>query len=75
MGKGCMARISVGEKGLTLVQAVKALGLAETGGQAKAMIREGFFVVNGLVCTRPGQQLQPGDTFGQSGRESNQVDP
>lgn len=70
-----MANISFGTKGLTLVQAVKALGLAETGGQAKFLIREGTFLVNGEVVTRPGQQLKVGDRFGAKGQETNTVTP
>lgn len=49
--------------GLTLAQAVKATGLAETGGQAKLVIREGMVLVNGTVETRPGAQLAVGDTI------------
>lgn len=49
--------------GLTLAQAVKATGMAETGGQAKLVIREGMVLVNGTVETRPGAQLAVGDTI------------
>lgn len=70
-----MATISVGEKGLTLVQAVKALGIADTGGQAKFLIREGKIQVNGVMVDRPGQQLQAGDSFGEKGQESHRVTP
>ncbi len=70
-----MATISIGEKGLTLVQAVKALGIADTGGQAKFLIREGRIQVNGIKADRPGQQLQAGDSFGEIGQESHRATP
>ena len=36
---------------ITLAQAVKAAGLADTGGQAKYRVRSGEFQVNGAVET------------------------
>jgi ribosome-associated protein len=54
---------------ITLVQAVKAAGLAGTGGQAKHLIREGGVLVNGTVETRPGRKLVAGDSF-QAGTET-----
>ena len=59
--------------GLTLAQAVKAAGLAETGGQAKLVIREGMVRVNGAVETRPGAQLAVGDTIAMAGEPPWQV--
>jgi ribosome-associated protein len=52
---------------ITLAQAVKAVGLADTGGQAKYRIREGEILVNGEVETRPGRKLRAGDRFGMGG--------
>ncbi len=49
---------------ITLAQAVKVAGLAETGGQAKLLIREGTFAVNGVTETQPGKKLRGGDRFG-----------
>ena len=49
---------------VTLAQAVKAVGLAGTGGQAKILVREGTFVVNGTVEKQPGRKLRAGDRFG-----------
>jgi ribosome-associated protein len=49
---------------ITLAQAVKAVGLADTGGQAKVLIREGTFLVNGAPATQPGRKLRAGDRFG-----------
>jgi ribosome-associated protein len=55
---------------ITLAQAVKVVGLADTGGQAKILIREGAFLVNGAPATQPGRKLRAGDRFGTSqGRE------
>lgn len=48
---------------ITLAQAVKAAGLAETGGQAKLVIRGGTVTVNGETETRPGRKLLAGDRF------------
>lgn len=49
---------------ITLAQAVKVAGLAETGGQAKHLVRSGAVRVNGEVVTQPGRKLVRGDRFG-----------
>ena len=54
---------------ITLAQAVKAVGLADTGGQAKARVRSGEIRVNGTVDTAPGRKLRAGDRFGTAERE------
>lgn len=46
---------------ITLAQAVKAVGLAGSGGQAKHLVRSGAIVVNGQVETHPGRKLHAGD--------------
>jgi ribosome-associated protein len=48
---------------ITLGQAVKAAGFADTGGQAKHLVRSGQVTVNGAVETQPGRKLFPGDRF------------
>lgn len=48
---------------ITLAQAVKAAGLADTGGQAKHLVREGRVTVNGDVVVQPGRKLHAGDRF------------
>jgi ribosome-associated protein len=48
---------------ITLAQALKAVGLASSGGQAKHLVRSGTIVVNGVVETQPGRKLYPGDRF------------
>ena len=52
---------------ITLAQAVKVVGIADTGGQAKLVIRNGDVTVNGAVETRPGRTLRAGDRFGTPG--------
>jgi ribosome-associated protein len=49
---------------VTLAQVVKAVGLADTGGQAKFLVREGGITVNGSPETQPGRKLRAGDRFG-----------
>jgi ribosome-associated protein len=48
---------------ITLAQAVKAAGLADTGGQAKYLVREGHVRVNDQVENQPGRKLFAGDRF------------
>jgi ribosome-associated protein len=48
---------------ITLAQALKVSGLADTGGQAKILVREGMVTVNGVVETRPARKLVAGDRF------------
>jgi ribosome-associated protein len=48
---------------ITLAQAVKAAGLAGSGGQAKHLVREGGVSVNGSIVTEPGRKLVAGDRF------------
>ncbi len=52
---------------ITLAQALKAVGLAGTGGQAKYLVREGTVTVNGQAATQPGRKLRAGDRFGIAG--------
>ena len=52
---------------ITLAQAVKVVGLAETGGQAKVLVRTGTVLVNGAAVTQPGRKLRAGDRFGLAG--------
>jgi ribosome-associated protein len=46
---------------ITLAQAVKLAGLADTGGQAKHLIRAGLVRVNGAEESRPACKLRAGD--------------
>jgi ribosome-associated protein len=54
---------------ITLAQAVKVVGLAGSGGQAKVLVRGGDVHVNGKPETQPGKKLRAGDRFGQGDRE------
>jgi ribosome-associated protein len=54
---------------ITLAQAVKAAGLADTGGQAKELVRGGEVAVNGGTVTQPGRKLRAGDRFALAGGE------
>jgi ribosome-associated protein len=47
--------------GITLGQALKAVNVAGTGGEAKVLIQAGEVQVNGEVETRRGRKLQEGD--------------
>jgi ribosome-associated protein len=54
---------------ITLAHAVKAAGLADSGGQAKHLIRGGSVRVNGALETRPGHKLSAGDRIDLQGEE------
>jgi len=61
---------------ITLAQALKAAGLAESGGQAKHLVRSGTVTVNGVAETQPGRKLFAGDRFAaQDGPEWTVVPP
>ena len=62
-----MNSLSLRDDHLTLAHAVKAAGLAGTGGQAKHLVRDGKVLVNGTVETRPGRKLVAGDRFNLAG--------
>jgi len=46
---------------IRLGQLLKAAGLVDSGGEAKAVLAAGAVTVNGEVETRRGRQLAPGD--------------
>jgi ribosome-associated protein len=46
---------------IRLGQALKLSGLADTGGEARALVEDGAVNVNGEVETRRGRQLRDGD--------------
>ena len=47
--------------GTTLGQALKVVGIAGTGGEAKVLIQLGEVLVNGEVEERRGRKLREGD--------------
>jgi ribosome-associated protein len=46
---------------ITLAQFCKIVGAAESGGQAKHLVREGAILVNGEKENRPGRKLHTND--------------
>ena len=58
-----MPELPIEQDNITLAQALKATGLADSGGHAKHLIREGRATVNGGVEKHPGRKLIPGDRF------------
>lgn len=48
---------------ITLSQALKIAGLADTGGQAKIAVRAGQVTVNGETEQRPARKLRIGDVI------------
>ncbi len=54
---------------ITLAHAIKAAGLAGSGGQAKHVVRSGGVQVNGLSELQPGRKLVAGDRFRLEGSE------
>jgi ribosome-associated protein len=58
-----MTTLAIHGEFITLAQALKAAGLAGSGGQAKHLARSGTVSVNGTPETRPGRKLVPGDRF------------
>jgi len=58
--------------GITLGQALKAINVAGTGGEAKVLIQAGEVQVNGEVETRRGRKLQEGDVV-EVGDEKQEV--
>ncbi len=51
-----------------LDQYLKFNGWVESGGEAKLKIRSGDVLVNGVVETRRGRQLNPGDVIEVDGK-------
>jgi ribosome-associated protein len=54
---------------ITLAQALKAAGLADSGGQAKHLARSGTVTVNDQLAVQPGRKLREGDRFRVSGQD------
>lgn len=58
---------------ITLEAFMKSQGLADTGGQAKMLIKDGEVQVNGMVETRRGRKLRQDDTVYVEGEEENMI--
>ncbi|OHU85963.1 MULTISPECIES: RNA-binding S4 domain-containing protein [Pseudoalteromonas] len=55
--------IELEEEPIELCNLLKVLDLAETGGQAKMLIGEGYVAVNDALCTVKRKKLYSGDTL------------
>ncbi|WP_105169372.1 RNA-binding S4 domain-containing protein [Pseudoalteromonas sp. T1lg23B] len=55
--------IELEEEPIELCNLLKVLDLAETGGQAKMLIGEGYVAVNDALCTVKRKKLYAGDTL------------
>lgn len=56
-----METIKLRDEFIKLGQALKAVGLVESGAEAKEVIVDGFVKVNGEVCTQRGKKLYEND--------------
>jgi ribosome-associated protein len=56
---------------IKLDQFLKMVGVAQTGGQAKLLIQAGEVKVNGMLETRRGRKLVPGDRVSVMGETLN----
>ena len=57
-----MEKIKLRDEFIKLGQALKAVGLVESGVDAKFVIQDGLVKVNGEICTSRGKKLIDGDT-------------
>lgn len=64
-----MEIIQLREDFIKLGQALKAAGLVENGGEAKAVITEGFVRVNEEIVTQRGKKLFQGDVVFYNGEQ------
>lgn len=62
-----MKTLQLERDSIMLAQAVKAAGLAGSGGQAKHLVRSGAVMVNDTIETQPGRKLLAGDRFAVDG--------
>jgi ribosome-associated protein len=58
---------------IRLGQLLKVAGLAESGGEAKALLADGVVTVNGAPEARRGRQLHDGDVVEVAGGEPVRV--
>lgn len=56
-----MENVTITTEFIKLQDLLKFAGLVETGGEAKALIRDGQVHVNGEACTQRGKKIRPGD--------------
>jgi ribosome-associated protein len=61
--------VTIRDSTIRLGQLLKLAGLADSGGEARALVEEGAVTVNGEIETRRGRQLGRGDVVGAGGEE------
>lgn len=54
-------KIEIKEEFIRLDSLLKLSGIAETGGHAKILVKNGEVKVNGEVCTMRGKKMRKGD--------------
>jgi ribosome-associated protein len=59
--------VPVRDEGIRLGQLLKLAGLADSGGEARALLEEGAVTVNGELEARRGRQLRRGDVVAVGG--------
>jgi len=59
--------LPIRSESIRLGQALKLSGLAESGGEARALVEDGVVTVNDEVETRRGRQLRHGDVVAVGG--------
>ena len=59
-----MREIEARDGVIRLGQLLKVAGIADSGGEAKALLQSGAVLVNGRPETRRGRQLRAGDVVG-----------
>ena len=64
-----MREVEIRGDTIRLGQLLKAAGVVDSGGEAKALIADGGVTVNGEVETRRGRQLHAGDELAAGGQE------
>ena len=62
-----MRDLPIRGESIRLGQALKLSGLAESGGEARALVEQGAVTVNAEVETRRGRQLRHGDVVALGG--------
>ena len=60
--------VTIRDESIRLGQLLKLADLVDDGGEAKQVLRDGLVQVNGVVETRRGRQLVPGDTVALGGQ-------
>ena len=64
-----MFQLRAGEDFIRLGQVLKAVGMVDTGAEAKEVIQEGLVSVNGEKETRRGKKLHSCDIVSYNGKE------